>query len=278
MRFRNWLFAILLIAGPLSAAVVEIRDVPSAAMDTTLQALIILPDSYATSSETRFPVMYLLHGHGGDHTNWNAKTGVAVLADVYQMIIVCPDGNEDSWYFDSPFDPKSQFETHVAVEVVAFADANFRTINNRSGRAITGLSMGGHGALLLASRHPETFGAAGSISGGLDIRPFPERWGLAETIGSIEDFPARWDSLSVAGNIAALKSANLALIFDCGVNDFFIDVNRSLHRALLDAEVPHDYSERPGGHSWAYWDNSIRYQTLFFNIYFNKARQNDAPE
>ena len=138
--------------------------------------------------------------------------------------------------------------------------------------------MGGHGALLLASRHPETFGAAGSISGGLDIRPFPERWGLAETIGSIEDFPARWDSLSVAGNIAALKSANIVLIFDCGVNDFFIDVNRSLHRALLDAEVPHDYSERPGGHSWAYWDNSIRYQTLFFNIYFNKARQNDAPE
>lgn len=65
-----------------------------------------------------------------------------------------------------------------------------------------------------------------------------------------------------------LKGGELKLIFDCGVDDFFFDANKRLHNKLLERNIPHDYTERPGGHSWDYWANSIKYQLLFFNDYF----------
>ena len=90
------------------------------------------------------------------------------------MIIVCPDGGFGSWYWDSPVDAGSQYETYVSNELVTWIDSKYKTIKTRKGRAITGLSMGGQGALYLAFRHQDIFGAAGSMSGGVDIRPFPE--------------------------------------------------------------------------------------------------------
>lgn len=90
------------------------------------------------------------------------------------MIIACPDG-ENSWYWDSPLDPASQFETFVSQEFPDWIDAHYPTIPSREGRAVTGLSMGGHGALWTALRHKDRFGAAGSTSGGVDIRLSPIR-------------------------------------------------------------------------------------------------------
>lgn len=96
------------------------------------------------------------------------------------VIVVCPDG-ENSWYWDSPKDPSSRFETFVARELIDYVDAHYPTRGDRSGRAITGLSMGGHGGLWLSFRHKDTFGAGGSTSGGVDIRPFPENWEMANS-------------------------------------------------------------------------------------------------
>ena len=92
------------------------------------------------------------------------------------LIFVCPNG-ENSWYWDSPLNKDSQFETFVSRELVSYVDGHYRTLPSREKRAITGLSMGGHGALWLAIRHQDVFGAAGSTSGGLDIRPFPDKSG-----------------------------------------------------------------------------------------------------
>ena len=74
-----------------------------------------------------------------------------------------------SWYWNSPVDPKSQYETFISDELIKAIDSKYKTIKNRTGRAITGLSMGGHGALYLAIKHQDVFGAAGSMSGGVDI-------------------------------------------------------------------------------------------------------------
>ena len=65
-----------------------------------------------------------------------------------------------------------------------------------------------------------------------------------------------------------LKNGELKIIFDCGLDDFFLEVNRNLHKKLMDRKIDHDYIERPGGHNVAYWHNSIDYQVLFFEKFF----------
>ncbi len=85
------------------------------------------------------------------------------------MMIVCPDGGYTSWYFDSPVDSTYRFETFVGTEVPEYMDENYRTIADGRGRAITGLSMGGHGGLFLAFRHADLFSACGSMSGALHV-------------------------------------------------------------------------------------------------------------
>lgn len=243
----------------------------SDAMEKEIPAIVITPDAY-TSNQQTYPVLYLLHGHSDTYAGWAAKAeSVPDLVDQHQMIVVCPDGGYDSWYLDSPVNPDSQYETHVANEVVSYVDAHYRTLPDRSGRAITGLSMGGHGGLFLGIRHQDTFGAAGSMSGGVNLTFDVTRWGIAKYLGQYEENPLRWDSLSVVNMTDQIQPGNLAIMIDCGVDDFFFEINRDLHRRLLEAGIPHDYVERPGMHNWAYWDNAIKYQMLFFSEFFKKA-------
>jgi len=185
-----------------------------------------------------------------------------------QMIIICPDGGYTSWYFDSPIDSTMQYETFVSQELIAWADSSFRTIRSRAGRGISGLSMGGHGALYLSFRHPEVFGAAGSMSGGVDFRPFPKSWDIAKRLGSYQSNKNRWEENTVINMLDLATKANLKLIIDCGTEDFFFQVNRQFHAELLKRKIPHDYTERPGAHDWAYWRNSIQYHALFFHHFF----------
>ena len=108
------------------------------------------------------------------------------IADRDGLIFVCPDG-KNSWYWDSPKDPSYRYETFVSSELVKYIDSEYSTVKDRSGRAITGLSMGGHGAMWLSFRHKDVFGAAGSTSGGVDIRPFPNNWEMNKLLGNESD-------------------------------------------------------------------------------------------
>ena len=137
-------------------------------------------------------------------------------------------------------------------------------------KAITGLSMGGHGALYLAARHPDKYFAAGSMSGGVDLTYSTKSWEIAEKIGPYEEYSQRWHENSIVNMIEMIKNANLALMIDCGVDDFFIEVNRTLHHRLILAKVGHDYIERPGKHSWDYWVRVLPYHLFFFQEQFSK--------
>ena len=142
-----------------NALLADTIEVMSQAMGRTIKNVVIKPEYYITGNQAaRFPVLYLLHGAYGCYSDWSKKTDLHPLADKYHVIIVCPDG-QDSWYFDSPIDPKMQFETYVSKELVEYIDSHYRTCANRYMRAITGLSMGGHGALFLAFRHGTAWAA-----------------------------------------------------------------------------------------------------------------------
>ncbi len=255
----------------LQAAKVDTVETTSQVMNKKIKAVIITPDTYSTSRQ--YPVIYLLHGAGGSYSSWpKSAPNIGALADTYNLIFACADGNSTSWYYDSPVDPSSKYETYVSKELVNFVDSHYSTIKDRSGRAITGLSMGGHGGLYLAFKHQDVFGAAGSMSGGVDIRPFPERWEIAKRLGSYAANSANWDNNTVTNMIPLVSPGSLALIIDCGSADFFYPVNEDFHQKLLAAKIDHDYIIRPGGHTWAYWGNSINYQVLFMSRFFNKMK------
>ena len=251
---------------------IEAIGVHSAAMNKDVMVSVITPDTYNHKADEPYDIVYLLNGYGGNHESWYKFAHVGPYADQYGIIIVCPDGN-NSWYWDSPVDPTFRYETFVAGELVAWVDANYHTKANRTGRAITGLSMGGHGALWLAIRHQDTFGAVGSTSGGVDIRPFPKNWEMAKRLGTIQENPHYWEQYTVTNLVEQIPTdGSLAMIVDCGTEDFFYKVNCEFHAKLTARGVPHDFYVRPGKHNWEYWPNSIKFQLLFFDNYFKSNK------
>jgi len=274
LRILSVLF-LLMTALSGHAAKVDTLDVYSAAMNKTYKAAVVLPESYAKSKKT-YPVLYLLHGAYGHFRDWLKSTpdknAVKNLADQYNIIIVMPEGETFSFYLDSPTSKNSQFETFITKEVIGKVDGTYRTIATKKGRVITGLSMGGHGSLYLSARHPELFSAAGSMSGALDLSGMRNAES-AERVNKMFEpafgtTPPTDEFLyanAVLNMVDKLKSNKLDLIIDIGVDDFLIESNRELHRRLVYAKVPHDYTERPGAHTWEYWQNALPYQVLFFS-------------
>ncbi|MGY4385989.1 S-formylglutathione hydrolase FrmB [Pedobacter sp. UYP24] len=270
---RKYLFliaiAIFLLSNCAFSAQVDTVNTYSTAMKKNIKAVVILPEGYEAGKD--YPTVYLLHGAGDKYSGWVDKVPlIKKYADDFKLIIVCPDGNVTSWYFDSPEDPAWKYETYVGTELVSFIDKKYKTIKDRKGRAITGLSMGGHGALYLAFKHQDTFGAAGSMSGGVDIRPFPLNWDLAKRLGAEDKYPERWEQNSVINLTYLLIPNRLAINIDCGRDDFFYDVNLKLHEKLVYNNIPHDFTIRPGAHNWEYWTNAIGFQLMFFHNNFNK--------
>jgi S-formylglutathione hydrolase FrmB len=266
------LVVITLALNIANAATVDTVSTYSASMHKQIKAVVIKPDAYTKLKG--MPVVYLLHGAGGNYANWvDNVPEIKNLADQYQMMIVCADGNVTSWYFDSPVDKSWRYESYVATELITWIDEHYKTNKDRSQRGITGLSMGGHGALYLAFKHQDVFGVAGSTSGGVDFRPFPKNWKIAEKLGAYEQNSAVWDANTVTNMIGLLMPNKLALIVDCGTEDFFYKVNMEFHDKLMAAKIPHDFIVRPGAHNWPYWSNSIKYQLLFMHNYFAAQKQ-----
>ena len=134
---------------------------------------ILLPTDYETSTN-RYPVLYLLHGFGDDHTAWSYMTNLSGYAARHKMIIVMPDAAK-SFYVNSASDPKAKFEDFIVKDLIPYVDANYRTIPLRRSRAVAGLSMGGYGAAFLGLKHYKKFAAIGSFSGAIGIsRGIPE--------------------------------------------------------------------------------------------------------
>ncbi|TAG12550.1 MAG: esterase family protein [Sphingobacteriia bacterium] len=268
---KSFVFCLIVFSFPVlqSYASVDTIKVYSKAMHKIVKAVVIKPDT--VDALLRFPTVYLLHGFSANYASWSFEAPqLSQKANALQMLFVMPDGGFGSWYFDSPVDSTFKYETFVTQELVNYIDSAYPTKTNRNSRAITGLSMGGHGAFYLAMRHKGIYGVAGSICGGVDIRPFPNNWMLSKMLGPLNDSAENWEKNTVVNIAATLKPHELNLIFDCGIDDFFFFFNRALHQVLLAKKIPHDYTERPGGHNAAYWGNSIDYHLLYFKKHFDQ--------
>ena len=262
-------FLTLLLFTYTSKASVDTVSIYSSAMKKEIKTVVIKPASYKKSKH--FPTVYLLHGYSGTYRDWiNNVPQIQQMSDAFQLIIVCPDGGFSSWYIDSPIDSTYKYETFVSTEVPRYIDSHYRTIAKRKARAITGLSMGGHGGLFIGFRHAATFGACGSMSGGVDLNYSRNKYDVSLRIGDTINHANNWTNYSVISVVEHYPKEGLAIIFDCGVDDFFYKDNVALHNKMLALKIKHDYTERPGAHEWSYWANAIQYQLLYFKNYFDK--------
>ncbi len=276
----KYLIIMLLFVLNCTAAKVDIWDIYSESMEKSLKIVIVVPDSYYQNTK-KYPTLTLLHGAFGQYDDWLKKTPnsnlIQELSDQYNMIVILPEGETFSFYIDSKINNKSQFHTFINQEILHFTDDKYRTTRSNSGRAITGLSMGGHGALYAVINNPELYSAAGSMSGAVDVSILndrstaPEFQKLSQLIfGEQQEDINIFLPYSVLYNSEKLKNQNIALILDCGLQDFLLESNRALHRQLIEFNISHDYIERPGGHDWDYWQNAIKYQMLYFyNVFQN---------
>lgn len=271
-RKKSILLALVcsLLSVTLSASV-DTVEIYSKSMFKGVNCVVITPEAY-TQKDSRLPVVYLLHGARGNFSNWVTRVpDLQELADINKVMIVCPDGNPTSWYFDSPVDSSIRYETFIARELTAFIDSSYRTLASREFRAITGLSMGGHGALFVAFRHPGIFGACGSMSGVFDVSLMPNGYGIDKVLGDRKTNSAYYKNWSVINLIDQVPKDSLAIIIDCGAQDFLSYMSRGVHQKMVKLNIPHDYIERPGKHDWTYWGKAIRYQLLFFREQFYRG-------
>ncbi len=261
------LFAVNAVVVP--AGTVDTIKVHSARMNRDISVTVTYPTRTKANKNKVYPVVYLLHGAYANEYKWlELKPTLPALADEQEMIFVTPYVL-NSWYFDSPVNKDFLYETFCTEELVPYIDANYPTVADRSHRAVTGLSMGGHGAFFLGIRHKNLFGAIGSMSGGVDIRPFPQNWNIPDMLGEMAANKQSWDEHTVMELVRQLKNHEVEITFDCGESDFFLEVNKALHARLLSLGIDHDFSTRPGGHTDQYWANSLDYHLLFFRKYFN---------
>lgn len=261
----------LLGAMTASAFTTDTITVATTNLERPMRVTVTTPD-VAAWQDAQLPTVYLLNGYGGDYKSWTDKVPhIGALADQYEVIIVMPDGR-DSWYFDSPVNPKMKMETFFVEDLVPYIDEHFPTAKQASQRAITGLSMGGHGGMYLGTRHPEIWGNMGSMSGGVNFIPFEKKWKIAEALGEYKTNPTVWEQHAVINMVDKIKANNQNIVFECGSEDFFHQGNADLHAKLLEAKVPHDYTSRPGKHNWKYWNNAVKYQVMYFSDKFKEAK------
>ena len=279
------LFLLLLLFPSILVAQgrVDTIAVYSPSMKKTLKAAISFPSGYE-NGESRYPVVYLLHGGSGAFSDWHQKVTekgiVNQMAEEHKVLIVTPGVGPASYYYDSPLLDSVRYETYMIQELIPFIDKNYRTLAQKESRAITGLSMGGHGAITLAAKHPTLFIAAGSMSVvmnidtdlwkvGEDFRSLRKK-GQIEMLGAINYQGPLFNPYTAVGLVDQLKNQKVSLIIDCGVDDFLIETNRQMHSLLMEKKVAHEYIERPGAHTWNYWTEALPVQFFFLSKYLKR--------
>ena len=216
---------------------------------------IYLPPSYDKAPERQYPVLYLMHGGGGSHSDWEQFNGLSLMANrliasgiICEMIIVCPEGNQQHMmYFNSPTEnsvslgaPDWKFEDYFFDELIPYIESHYRVISDREHRAIGGFSMGGGAATVYGVHRPEKFCMVYDISG----------YQRAQPLEFLRFDPsAAWRQQIIDDNNAILRIANgtpaevqawrqVDWRVAVGDQDFTLDANLDLIRALRSHGIP----------------------------------------
>jgi putative tributyrin esterase len=216
-----------------------------------------------------WPVLYLLHGRGDDHTGWMRRTSLERYAEkLPSLMIVMPDGGR-GFSCDAVNGPA--YQSGLIKDLIPFIDRTFQTRAEKAGRAIGGLSMGGYGAIKLALQFPELFISAHSHSGGLEFgHGFRDEAKEAALILGDQVMGGGPNDIFLLASQCANPPA---LWIDCGTEDFILEHSRNFHAHLDKIGFAHEYHEFPAGHGWDYWDIHIQDALAFHGRHLGLTRQ-----
>lgn len=228
----------------------------SRTLDLNVVSAVLMPDI----GEPPFSVFYLLHGLSDDHTGWMRLTRIEAYIRSLPLIVVMPQAFR-SFYINDQSGGK--FGDYIANDLPQFIERTFPARTDRAARCIGGLSMGGYGAMKMALKYPKRFVSANSHSGALlhGSRMQPRKDGPMSQVEFNHIFGANpvgtENDLNHLAKLAQGKPPLPKLLIDCGTDDFLIQDNRDFHATLTRLNIPHEYHEFPGAHSWDYWDTHI---------------------
>lgn len=240
---------------PPETVIIESSYLPS--QDSVL---IFTPESYP--KDNSYPLVILLHGWSGNYKQWNSIVHLQDFSDTYNFIIACPDGFYDSWYLNNPLKPSTQYEDFFWNDFIPYLTNNY--FIDSSNIFISGLSMGGHGAITTFLKNPDFFNSAASTSGILDLTYFPDRWSIKEGIGSIKDYPEVWKNNSAYYLLDSMVHNNKKLFIDCGTSDFAYQVNINFVTRALEYGLDVEFISIPGSHNSQHWNKMIYKHFEFF--------------
>lgn len=257
-------------------------SLPSKILKMDRKYAVYLPEDY-DFSKRGYPVLYLLHGAGDDHTGWVQFGEVKNIADkairegkCAPMIIVMPDGQTGQrGYFNSPRGDWN-YEDFFFKELIPFVEKTYRIRAEKRYRAISGLSMGGGGTFMYALHHPELFSSAcpmsayvGPVSAEEAAKRFEQQYpGLSKE--EQQKYFAGHSALELVNSMTAEQKKSVRWYIDCGDDDFLYEGNSLVHIAMRKKEIPHEFRVRDGGHTWTYWRESLGTVLEFVSMSFHQ--------
>lgn len=292
-RTCSYLFLSIALLFPtlLAAQTSTIREslpIESSALGKTVEYNIYLPAGYETSNRS-YPVLYLLHGYTDDEIGWTQFGEVQQITDlasaslaVTDMIIVMPDAGV-SWYINS-HDGDVNYEDFFTQELIPHVDETYRTRATKEFRAVAGLSMGGYGTLIMATKHSDLFTAAAPLSAAVfldeEITEMPqENWDNAlgtpfgeglEGEDRLTDHYRENSIIDIMANEDPEILNTVDYYIDCGDDDFLIRGNMELYSTMLQNEINAEFRVRDGAHTWNYWRTALPEVLEFVSARFHR--------
>jgi enterochelin esterase-like enzyme len=207
---------------------------------------IYTPPGY--TKDTRYPVLYLLHGIGGSERDWSRVGRADVIMDnlyadkkAVPMIVVMPNGRASAEpppanpFAGNPFQDYAAFEGELLKDVIPYVESHYSVRAQREYRALAGLSMGGGQSLNFGLRNLGTFAWVGGFSSAPNTQPAP----------------------TLIPEPAAAKEKLRLLWVSCGDKDGLMNISKPFHEALKEMEIPHVWHVDSGGHTWPVWKNDL---------------------
>jgi putative tributyrin esterase len=235
----------------------------SAALKREMPYRVYVPTAIAAGR--KLPVVYLLHGNGGDFWNWSNYSDVARYATTKEsggLILVMVQG-DSSYFMNATLKPQDKYEDYLVNDLIADVEARFPAAKGRENRAIVGVSMGGFASVKLALTRPDLFFFAGAISPAIDVpsRGFNlkrySQWLRFRTIFGPMGGPSR----KASDPFLLVRSANPAvtpyIYLTAGEQEPLLEPNRRFAERLHHGNFAYEFHTKPGGHDWNEWDAQI---------------------
>jgi S-formylglutathione hydrolase FrmB len=280
LRLAVFLFGLVLIGGGFApptrgadAGRAECRSMPSKILGHAVNYCVILPRGYDTDKTTQYPVLYFLHGLGGNEQVLLESGGMNEIEDlraagrISEFLVVAPAGGRAFWINSK--DGKVRYEDFFIKEFIPFIESHYRIRVGRAERGITGVSMGGYGALRFGLKYPEMFNAVSAHSAAL-VDKLPkfngtkdQTEGIARILGGSFGDPVDakyWEQESPFTIVRTeAKPAGLGIYFDCGTDDDFgFNVGAQRFDELLKSRgIAHEFHLYPGGHDLDYFADHL---------------------